>query len=61
LSPKNLGNQGQIILNQAGRVITESEAATSGAALAQMIIQSHNTAINGSMSIPSTIRQQLGA
>jgi hypothetical protein len=59
LSPKNLGNQGEIILNQAGRVITESEAATSGAALAQMIIQSHNTAINGSMSIPSTIRQQL--
>lgn len=59
LSPKNLANQGQIILNQAGRVVTESEAAASGAALAQMIIQSHNTAINGSMPIPPMIRQQL--
>ena len=59
LSPKNLGNQGQIILDQAGHVLTEAEVGPAGAALAQTIIQSHNTAINGSMSIPPNIRQAL--
>jgi hypothetical protein len=59
MSPKNLANQGQIILNQAGRILTEPEVAASGAALAQAIIQSHNTAVGGSMPMPPDIREQL--
>jgi hypothetical protein len=59
MSPQNLQNQGQIILNQAGHVLTEAQVTASGAALAQTIVQSHNTAVNGSARIPITIRQQL--
>jgi hypothetical protein len=55
----NLKNQTNIIVNQATRPITEAGVTAAGNALAQWMIASRNSAINGAMPIPQGIRQEL--
>jgi hypothetical protein len=60
LSPGNIQTQVQKAGQDAANALNELQAGTvTGPAIEQAIIESHNTAINGAMSIPPDMRAQL--
>jgi hypothetical protein len=59
MSPDNWKKQSDKALQDAARPITESTVTAAGNALAQWMIASRNTAMNGAMPIPRDVRQAL--